>query len=128
VTRCSTDRHSPFVDCPIFLCHQNIQGSGLTSFNLVPIFSFCALNLYGSLNMTFGLLLHSFIATNWGWSLILWPLSFHLWKTKFYQIKTRRGIGITHMEEALVPCEHGMEVIGHHDPISYGKLVFLLIY
>ncbi len=32
-----------------------------------------------------------------------------------------QGVGITRMEEALVPCEYGMEVIGHMDPISYGK-------
>jgi hypothetical protein len=27
--------------------------------------------------------------------------------------KTSRGIGIIQMEEALVPCVYGMEVIGH---------------
>jgi hypothetical protein len=35
--------------------------------------------------------------------------------------KTNQGVGITRMEEALVPREYGMEVIGHMDPISYGK-------
>jgi hypothetical protein len=35
--------------------------------------------------------------------------------------KTSRGVGITRMEEALVPCEYGMEVISCMDPISYGK-------
>jgi hypothetical protein len=35
--------------------------------------------------------------------------------------KTSQGVGITRMEEALVPCKYGMEVIGHMDPISYGK-------
>jgi hypothetical protein len=35
--------------------------------------------------------------------------------------KTCQGVGITHMEEALVPREYGMEIIGHKDLISYGK-------
>jgi len=33
--------------------------------------------------------------------------------------KTSWGVGITQMDEALVPCEHEMEVTGHQDPISY---------
>jgi hypothetical protein len=33
--------------------------------------------------------------------------------------KTSRGVGITQIEEALVPCEYEMEVTSHHDPISY---------
>jgi hypothetical protein len=35
--------------------------------------------------------------------------------------KTGRGVGITRMEEPLILHEYGMEVIGHMDPISYGK-------
>ncbi len=42
-------------------------------------------------------------------------------KNKVLSNKIERGIGITHMEEALVPCEHGMDVIGHRYPIFYGK-------
>jgi hypothetical protein len=30
-------------------------------------------------------------------------------------------IGITQMEEALVPHEYGMEATSHNDPISYCK-------
>jgi hypothetical protein len=37
---------------------------------------------------------------------------------KMLSNKTSQGIGITKMEEALVPCEYGMEVISHNDPIS----------
>jgi hypothetical protein len=40
---------------------------------------------------------------------------------KMLSNKTWQGVGITRMEEPLVPCEYGMEVIGHMDPISYGK-------
>jgi hypothetical protein len=39
--------------------------------------------------------------------------------------KTRQGVGIIRMEEALAPREYGMEVTGHRDPISYGKLIFV---
>jgi len=35
--------------------------------------------------------------------------------------KISQGVGITCMEEALVSKKHGMEVIGHEDPILYGK-------
>jgi hypothetical protein len=42
-------------------------------------------------------------------------------KDKILLNKIKRGISITHMEEALMPCKHGMEVTGHHDPISYMK-------
>jgi hypothetical protein len=42
-------------------------------------------------------------------------------KYKILLNKIGRGIGITHMDEALMPHEQGMEVMGHHDPISYGK-------
>jgi hypothetical protein len=35
--------------------------------------------------------------------------------------KTGQGVGITCMEEAFALQEYGMEVIGHRDPISYGK-------
>jgi hypothetical protein len=35
--------------------------------------------------------------------------------------KTKCSVGITQMEEMLVPCEYGMEVTNHHSPISYGK-------
>ncbi len=34
---------------------------------------------------------------------------------------TDQGIGIIQMEEALVFQEYGMEVMGHKDPILYGK-------
>jgi hypothetical protein len=35
--------------------------------------------------------------------------------------KTDQGIGIIQMEEVLVLQEYGMEVMGHKDPILYGK-------
>jgi len=35
--------------------------------------------------------------------------------------KIGQGVGITHMEKALVPQEYGMEVTSHMHPISYGK-------
>jgi hypothetical protein len=35
--------------------------------------------------------------------------------------KIGQGVGITCMEEAFVPQKYGMEVIGHKDPIQYGK-------
>jgi hypothetical protein len=35
--------------------------------------------------------------------------------------KTNQGIGIIQMEEALLLQEYGMEVMGHKDPILYGK-------
>ncbi len=35
--------------------------------------------------------------------------------------KINQGVGITCMEEALVSKKYGMEVIGHEDPILYGK-------
>jgi hypothetical protein len=35
--------------------------------------------------------------------------------------KMGQGVGITKMEEALIPCEYGMKVICHMDLISYGK-------
>jgi hypothetical protein len=38
---------------------------------------------------------------------------------------TSWGVRITGMEEAFVPHEYGMEVIGHQDPISYiWKVIF----
>jgi hypothetical protein len=37
--------------------------------------------------------------------------------------KIGQGINIIHMEEALILCEYGMEMIGHCDPILYVKLV-----
>jgi hypothetical protein len=37
--------------------------------------------------------------------------------------RTGQGVGITRMEEAFALQEYGMEVIGHRDLISYGKLV-----
>jgi hypothetical protein len=36
---------------------------------------------------------------------------------KMFSNKTGRGVGIIRMEKPLVPCEYGMEVIGHMDPI-----------
>ncbi len=33
--------------------------------------------------------------------------------------KTKQGVGITRMEETLLPCEYKMEVTCHQDPISY---------
>jgi hypothetical protein len=47
-------------------------------------------------------------------------------KEKFLFNKIGQGVNIIHIEEALAPCEYGMEVIGHHDPISYGKSIFAL--
>jgi hypothetical protein len=41
-------------------------------------------------------------------------------KVFFNKIK-RRIDNIIQMEEALVLQEHGMDVIGHKDPIPYGK-------
>jgi hypothetical protein len=32
-------------------------------------------------------------------------------------------MGIMYMEEAIIPQEYGMEVMGHWDPISYGKSI-----
>jgi hypothetical protein len=35
--------------------------------------------------------------------------------------KISRGVGITQIEESLVPWEYGMEIMRHRNPISYGK-------
>ncbi len=40
---------------------------------------------------------------------------------KMLSNNTSVGVGITRMEEALVPHEYGMEVTCHMDPISCGK-------
>jgi hypothetical protein len=40
---------------------------------------------------------------------------------KMLSNNTSVGVGITRMEEALVPHEYGMEVTCHMDPISRGK-------
>jgi hypothetical protein len=40
---------------------------------------------------------------------------------KMLSNKTSLGVGITIMEEALVPREYGMEVTSHMDPITCGK-------
>jgi hypothetical protein len=42
-------------------------------------------------------------------------------KDKIFSNKIYQGVGIIQMKEALVPREHGMEVTGHQDLISYGK-------
>jgi hypothetical protein len=42
-------------------------------------------------------------------------------KEKILTTETRRGVGITQMEETLFPHEYGMEVTSHRDVISYGK-------
>lgn len=42
-------------------------------------------------------------------------------KDKIFSNKINRGVGITQMKATLVPQEHGMEVTGHQDLISYGK-------
>ncbi len=35
--------------------------------------------------------------------------------------KINQDVGITCMEEAFVPQRYGMKIIGHKDPIHYGK-------
>jgi hypothetical protein len=47
--------------------------------------------------------------------------NFHDLCKKVLLNKMDLGVGITRMEEALIPWEYVMEVIGHMDPISYGK-------
>jgi hypothetical protein len=42
-------------------------------------------------------------------------------KEKVFLNKIGKKVDIIPMEEALVLWEYGMEVIGHKDPISYGK-------
>jgi len=46
-------------------------------------------------------------------------------KDKALSNVTSRGVGITCMEETLVSREHGMKVIGHQNPISFGESIFL---
>jgi hypothetical protein len=48
-------------------------------------------------------------------------IDFHDLCKKMLSNKTNQSVGITRMEEALVLCENGMEVISHMDCISYGK-------
>jgi hypothetical protein len=38
---------------------------------------------------------------------------------KVFSNKISQYVGIIRMEDALVPHQYGMEVIGHQDPISY---------
>jgi hypothetical protein len=40
---------------------------------------------------------------------------------KFLSNKISCGIGITQIEESIVPWEYGMEIMRHWNPISYGK-------
>lgn len=40
---------------------------------------------------------------------------------KILSNKMGQSVGSTWMEEVVVPRKCGMEVIGHKDPISYGK-------
>ncbi len=47
--------------------------------------------------------------------------NFHDLCEKVLSNKIGQGVGITCMEEALALQEYGMKVIGHRDPISYGK-------
>jgi len=47
--------------------------------------------------------------------------NFHDLCKKVLLNKTGQGVGITHMEEALIPQEYGMDVTCHMDPILYGK-------
>ncbi len=42
-------------------------------------------------------------------------------KDKVLFNKTSRGVGVTHMEEALVPWKYGMKMTSHRDSIFYGK-------
>jgi hypothetical protein len=49
-------------------------------------------------------------------------------RKKMLFTKTNQGIGIIQMEEALVLQEYGMEVMGHKDPILYGKKILYLIF
>jgi hypothetical protein len=42
-------------------------------------------------------------------------------KEKVLSNKIGQGVSITHMEEVFVPHKYKMEVMGHRDPISYGK-------
>jgi hypothetical protein len=51
-------------------------------------------------------------------------MSFLELKDKVLSNVTSRGVGINCMEETLVPREHGMKVIGHQDPISFGESIF----
>jgi len=51
----------------------------------------------------------------------------HLHK-KFLYNKMGWWVWITWMEKAFSLLEYGMEVIGHKDPISYGKYVLILIF
>jgi hypothetical protein len=70
--------------------------------------------------MTFGLLLHP-MSNQLRLIIDTLTSNFLSLKDKVLSNKTGRGIGVTRMEEALVPHEHDMEVISHHDPIAYGK-------
>ncbi len=47
--------------------------------------------------------------------------NFHDLCEKILSNKMGQGVGITCMEEALALQEYGIEVIGHSDPILYGK-------
>ncbi len=44
-------------------------------------------------------------------------------KDKVLSNVTSRGVGTNCMEETLVPREHGMKVIEHQDPISFGESI-----
>jgi hypothetical protein len=44
-------------------------------------------------------------------------------KKKVLSNKIGQSVGTTHMEETLIPCKYRMEVMGHRNPISYGKLI-----
>ncbi len=46
---------------------------------------------------------------------------FFRFKRKVLSNKMGHNVGITSMEEVLVPWEYRIEVMGHMDPISYGK-------
>jgi hypothetical protein len=46
---------------------------------------------------------------------------FHFLFSKFKRYKTDHGIGITCVEEVLMPWEYGMKVTSHQDSISYNK-------
>ncbi len=50
--------------------------------------------------------------------------NFPILREKKLSNKTRRGVSIIHMEEALIPHKYEMETTCHHDPISYGKSIF----